>query len=192
MLKGTLDLTVEQGGHGTVFGGNYVTDISLFLYRLRPSSSLFLSLSLDSKSIYLYHVRSQQSALFDNEKWQIFFYSNSGHDQCCSLYLSCEPTVEERMTSTTAATSTSTSPSVSSFTAAGGGGGNSAVGGQLGMGGSGGSRGIELRNGGLGKVKNSNNSTTWKREGKFKFSFEVGSPSRLFSSLRVCLTDAVT
>jgi len=36
-----------------------------------------------------------KSAFFGQGKWQVFFYPNSGHDQYCSLYLSCQPTTEE-------------------------------------------------------------------------------------------------
>ncbi|GAA6048051.1 hypothetical protein JCM3770_000167 [Rhodotorula araucariae] len=37
-----------------------------------------------------------KSALFDQSRWQIFLYPNSGHDQYVSVYLSCEPTVAEK------------------------------------------------------------------------------------------------
>ncbi|GAA6064057.1 hypothetical protein JCM10212_006793 [Sporobolomyces blumeae] len=37
-----------------------------------------------------------KSPLFDNSRWQIFLYPNSGHDQYLSLYLSCEPTPADR------------------------------------------------------------------------------------------------
>ncbi|KAG0146591.1 hypothetical protein CROQUDRAFT_107077 [Cronartium quercuum f. sp. fusiforme G11] len=36
-----------------------------------------------------------KSVFFGDGKWQVFFYPNSGHDQYCSLYLSCQPTSEE-------------------------------------------------------------------------------------------------
>ncbi|MBW0486767.1 hypothetical protein O181_026482 [Austropuccinia psidii MF-1] len=36
-----------------------------------------------------------KSSFFGESKWQVFFYPNSGHDQYCSLYLSCQPTQEE-------------------------------------------------------------------------------------------------
>ncbi|KAM0787001.1 hypothetical protein ACM66B_006270 [Microbotryomycetes sp. NB124-2] len=37
-----------------------------------------------------------KSALFDNHRWQVFLYPNSGHEQYVSLYLSCEPTQAEK------------------------------------------------------------------------------------------------
>ncbi|GAA6007942.1 hypothetical protein JCM11491_006550 [Sporobolomyces phaffii] len=37
-----------------------------------------------------------KSPLFDNSRWQIFLYPNSGHEQYLSLYLSAEPTAFER------------------------------------------------------------------------------------------------
>ncbi|KPV76758.1 uncharacterized protein RHOBADRAFT_51754 [Rhodotorula graminis WP1] len=37
-----------------------------------------------------------KSALFDQSRWQIFLYPNSGNDQYLSIYLSCEPTVAEK------------------------------------------------------------------------------------------------
>ncbi|SCZ96104.1 BZ3500_MvSof-1268-A1-R1_Chr8-1g10007 [Microbotryum saponariae] len=36
------------------------------------------------------------SALFDNHRWQVFLYPNSGVEQYVSLYLSCEPTAAEK------------------------------------------------------------------------------------------------
>ncbi|CAH7667576.1 hypothetical protein BY996DRAFT_4579384 [Phakopsora pachyrhizi] len=36
-----------------------------------------------------------RSSYFGDGKWQVFFYPNSGHEQYCSLYLSCQPTSEE-------------------------------------------------------------------------------------------------
>lgn len=38
----------------------------------------------------------RQSPLFDNSRWQIFLYPNSGHEQYVSLYLSAEPTLFEK------------------------------------------------------------------------------------------------
>ncbi|GAA5892243.1 hypothetical protein JCM8208_001491 [Rhodotorula glutinis] len=37
-----------------------------------------------------------KSALFDQSRWQIFLYPNSGNDQYLSIYLSCEPTFAEK------------------------------------------------------------------------------------------------
>ncbi|GAA5870533.1 hypothetical protein JCM16303_001513 [Sporobolomyces ruberrimus] len=37
-----------------------------------------------------------KSPLFDNSRWQIFLYPNSGHEQYVSLYLSAEPTAFEK------------------------------------------------------------------------------------------------
>ncbi|GAA5957322.1 hypothetical protein JCM3765_000422 [Sporobolomyces pararoseus] len=37
-----------------------------------------------------------KSPLFDNSRWQIFLYPNSGHEQYVSLYLSAEPTPFEK------------------------------------------------------------------------------------------------
>ncbi|GAA5885241.1 hypothetical protein JCM3774_001830 [Rhodotorula dairenensis] len=37
-----------------------------------------------------------KSPLFDQSRWQIFLYPNSGHEQYVSLYLSCEPTEAEK------------------------------------------------------------------------------------------------
>jgi hypothetical protein len=39
---------------------------------------------------------SEQSPLFDNSRWQIFLYPNSGHEQYVSLYISAEPTTFEK------------------------------------------------------------------------------------------------
>ncbi|GAA5895027.1 BTB/POZ and MATH domain-containing protein [Sporobolomyces salmoneus] len=37
-----------------------------------------------------------KSPLFDNSRWQIFLYPNSGHEQHLSVYLSAEPTAAEK------------------------------------------------------------------------------------------------
>lgn len=73
-----------------------------------PENQEFLevkSVSLEWKLSNLKHIfdtskgetksKCVKSVFFGDGKWQVFFYPNSGHDQYCSLYLSCQPTHEE-------------------------------------------------------------------------------------------------
>ncbi|BGP13051.1 hypothetical protein JCM10213v2_000970 [Rhodosporidiobolus nylandii] len=85
-----------------------------------------------------------KSALFDNARWQIFLYPNSGNDQYVSLYLSCEPTAAEKERALAEQAS-----------GIGGTGANSED--------------------GRGKEKE---RIQWRRDGKFKFTFEVRSADR--------------
>ncbi|GAA5978850.1 hypothetical protein JCM11641_003586 [Rhodosporidiobolus odoratus] len=85
-----------------------------------------------------------KSALFDNSRWQVFLYPNSGHEQYVSLYLSCEPTAMERERALAEQ--------------AGGIGGTSTSGDE-----------------GKGKDKE---RVPWRRDGKFKFTFDVRSLDR--------------
>lgn len=81
---------------------------------------------------------------------QIFFYPNSGHEQYCSLYLSCEPTAAEKEKGLL----------------------EHAGWGAKGKGSQSGKEG-----GKDGAVSGKDAKGPWKREGKFKFTFEV-SPAR--------------
>ncbi|KAA1067341.1 hypothetical protein PGT21_001715 [Puccinia graminis f. sp. tritici] len=58
-------------------------------WKLSNLKHIFDSSKGDTKS------KCVKSAFFGQGKWQVFFYPNSGHDQYCSLYLSCQPTPEE-------------------------------------------------------------------------------------------------
>ncbi|PLW30182.1 hypothetical protein PCANC_22149 [Puccinia coronata f. sp. avenae] len=58
-------------------------------WKLSNLKHIFDSSKGDTKS------KCVKSAFFGMGKWQVFFYPNSGHDQYCSLYLSCQPTPEE-------------------------------------------------------------------------------------------------
>ncbi|GAA6001236.1 hypothetical protein JCM10207_007478 [Rhodosporidiobolus poonsookiae] len=86
-----------------------------------------------------------KSSLFDNSRWQIFLYPNSGHEQYMSLYLSCEPTAAEK---------------------------ERALAEQAGM--------VAGPNGDDGKSASGKEKekTPWRRDGKFKFTFEVRSADR--------------
>ncbi|ORY43939.1 hypothetical protein BCR35DRAFT_311190 [Leucosporidium creatinivorum] len=107
-----------------------------------------------------------KSALFDNHRWQIFLYPNSGHEQYCSLYLSCEPTSTEKERGLAERAGWAAA-------AAGREGLNAGLAGPAApeavgvVGGTAGGRAV-------GKdVKG-----PWKREGKFKFTFELRSVDR--------------
>lgn len=93
---------------------------------------------------------------------------NSGHEQYCSLYLSCEPTSLEKELglASLAAASTSTSTSTSASAA------------YIGPGGEGGGAGEHRHGHGHGGRAQKEGRGPWKREGKFKFTFEVSSPVR--------------
>lgn len=83
-------------------------------------------------------ILSLQSALFDSQRWQIFFYPNSGQEQYTSLYLSCEPTATEKEQGLL----------------------------ERGWAGAGGKDGAPVSS-------SKDAKGPWKREGKFKFTFEV-------------------
>jgi hypothetical protein len=121
-----------------------------------PLSASISSMLTDSKLS-----KHAQSALFDSERWQIFFYPNSGNEQFCSLYLSCEPTTEEREKGI------SERGNVTNSATDNGGADSGAVNGK-----------------GHYNAKESKDVSSkppWNREGKFKFSFEVSRSSDLKS-----------
>ncbi|KDE03163.1 hypothetical protein MVLG_06320 [Microbotryum lychnidis-dioicae p1A1 Lamole] len=116
---------------------------------------LFESSKGDTKS------KCVKSALFDNHRWQIFLYPNSGVEQYVSLYLSCEPTAIEKERGAAeragwSPSNTTTSPPPGSAV------GGAAAGRQSGA------------SGALSKdVKG-----PWRREGNFKFTFEARTVDR--------------
>lgn len=62
-----------------------------FEWTLKDLKSLFDSTKGDSKS------KVTKSVRFSGGRWQILFYANSGTEGgYVSLYLSCEPTMEEK------------------------------------------------------------------------------------------------
>ncbi|GAA5952810.1 hypothetical protein JCM8115_002356 [Rhodotorula mucilaginosa] len=91
-----------------------------------------------------------KSPLFDQSRWQIFLYPNSGHEQYVSLYLSCEPTEAERERAL------SQKPDLST-TLPGSGSSDARLG----------------KDGGKEKDR-----MPWKRDGHFKFTFEARSVDR--------------
>ncbi|KAH8922753.1 hypothetical protein BT69DRAFT_1350638 [Atractiella rhizophila] len=119
-----------------------------FEWRISNLKQLFESSNGPNKSKCL------KSALFGENKWQIFFYPNSGHEQYCSLYLSCEPTLEERERGLRASALEGPLVTGSGIGAAGG----------AGSGASG-----AVASGGMGQ---------WEREGVFKFTFETRSADK--------------
>lgn len=82
-----------------------------------------------------------KSSLFDSSRWQIYLYLNSGPEAYLSLYLSCEPTLQEREQGAESA--------------------RSAV--------------LGVKNESASSKNTGKKLGPWKREGKFKFSFEVRS-----------------
>ncbi|KAL8277951.1 hypothetical protein RQP46_009583 [Phenoliferia psychrophenolica] len=108
---------------------------------------LFTSSTGETKS------KCVKSALFDSQKWQVFFYPNSGHEQYCSLYLSCEPTAAEK------------EKGLAERAGWGASGGKGAQGGKEGGGKDAGPSAKDAKG-------------PWKREGKFKFTFEARSLDR--------------
>ncbi|KAK4702760.1 hypothetical protein P7C70_g3460, partial [Phenoliferia sp. Uapishka_3] len=116
-------------------------------WKVTNLKQLFEGSKGDSKS------KCVKSALFDSHRWQIFFYPNSGHEQYCSLYLSCEPTAAEKE---------------KGLAERAGWGVNGS--GAKGAGGKEGGKDV----GGGGKDAKG----PWKREGKFKFTFEARSLDR--------------
>ncbi|GAA5991610.1 hypothetical protein JCM10908_005789 [Rhodotorula pacifica] len=91
-----------------------------------------------------------KSPLFDQSRWQIFLYPNSGHEQYVSLYLSCEPTEAEKERALSEKPDlTTTTPGVGSS---------------------------DVR---LGKDSGKEKDRMpWKRDGHFKFTFEARSVDR--------------
>lgn len=61
-----------------------------FEWTVKGLKNLFDSSRGDNKS------RVTRSVRFGGGKWQILFYANSGDGNFVSLYLNCEPTLEEK------------------------------------------------------------------------------------------------
>lgn len=93
-----------------------------------------------------------KSALFDRQQWQIFLYFNSGPEQYISLYLSAEPTALERELGIAEAEKGGWSATTGGVRAEEGGPSSTAV---------------------TASKHTTSTKSPWKREGKFKFSFEV-------------------
>ncbi|SCV67208.1 BQ2448_5854 [Microbotryum intermedium] len=102
-----------------------------------------------------------QSALFDNHRWQIFLYPNSGIEQYVSLYLSCEPTAAEKERGAAERAGWSSS--------------NTATGPPPGLAVSGAAAGRQ--SGGSGALSKDVKGP-WRREGNFKFTFEARTVDR--------------
>ncbi|BGP22026.1 hypothetical protein Rt10032_c18g6015 [Rhodotorula toruloides] len=106
-------------------------------WRVGNLKQLFDQTKGESKS------RCVKSALFDNSRWQLFLYPNSGHDNYVSLYLSCEPTQVEKERAL------AEPPAVGAA------------------------------EGGVGaKEGKEKDRVPWRRDGKFKFTFEARSIDR--------------
>ncbi|POV94356.1 hypothetical protein PSHT_16261, partial [Puccinia striiformis] len=116
-------------------------------WKLSNLKHIFDSSKGDTKS------KCVKSAFFGQGKWQVFFYPNSGHDQYCSLYLSCQPTTEEfEKAAVYQLTKHSLLPSSAS------------------------SSNLSPNSAGLKPLDP--NQVPWQREGLFKFTFEIKSLDR--------------
>ncbi|KAK4049653.1 hypothetical protein OIV83_003928 [Microbotryomycetes sp. JL201] len=111
-----------------------------------------------------------KSALFDNHRWQVFLYPNSGHEQYMSLYLSCEPTqaekerglAEQAAWAQSVASGSAIAPGTSSTAGANTSSGAHEQAGVAFSSSAGASKSHALKDG----------KGPWRREGKFKFTFE--------------------
>lgn len=157
-------------------------------WRVAGLKNLFENSKGESKS------KCVKSALFDSHRWQIFFYPNSGnqvpphsllaplttlhppgHEQYSSIYLSCEPTADEkekgaaealRGNSTTAQFGTDPLKSTPASTGSHAGSGSSS------------------------HIKpTTEGKTPWRRDGKFKFTFEARSLDRRMTFKQMEATD---
>lgn len=156
-------------------------------WRVAGLKTLFENSKGESKS------KCVKSALFDSHRWQIFFYPNSGnhfpphsltfplntlsiagHEQYSSIYLSCEPTADEKEKGAAEAlrgnstnTQFGTDPLKSTPISTG-------------HAGSGSSSHIKPTTEG---------KTPWRRDGKFKFTFEARSLDRRMTFKQMEATD---